>query len=99
MTTKTLTPRTVEFYTTSHRVARAYRIAAQHNRSLTRFAVMHELGHANVAGKIPKHAGKLEMVMLLESMTLSLRKCLSSSDESASLSGGMAPVAASSMLT
>lgn len=64
MTTKTLDRRTVEFYATSPRLARAYRNAARHNRSLIRLAEMHELGHATVARKIAKHISKLEMVVL-----------------------------------
>ena len=63
MNTKTLTRRIVEFYATSPRLARAYRSAARHNRSLARFAEMHELGHINVAHEIAKHT-KLEMVVL-----------------------------------
>ena len=35
----------VEFLTTSPRLARAYRYAAKHNKSLNRFAAMHEIGH------------------------------------------------------
>ena len=54
----------MEFYATSPRLARAYRSAARHNKSLTRFAEMHELGHANVAHEIAKHVCKLEMVVL-----------------------------------
>ncbi len=64
MTTKTLARPTVEFYVASPRLARAYRNAARHNRSLARFAEMHELGHALVAHEIAKHGGKLERVVL-----------------------------------
>lgn len=64
MTTKTLTGRTVEFYATSPRVAHVYRSAARHNRSLVRFAGMHELGHATVVSEIARHGRKHEMVVL-----------------------------------
>lgn len=64
MSTKSPIRRTVEFYAASPRIAHAYRNAARHNRSLARFAKMHELGHATVAHEIAKHAGKLERVVL-----------------------------------
>lgn len=64
MSTKTRTRRTVEFYAASPRLARAYRSAARHNRSLARCAEMHELGHAAVALAIATHVGKLERVVL-----------------------------------
>jgi hypothetical protein len=64
MTTKTRTRRTVEFYATSPRLARAYRSAARHNKSLAHFAQMHELGQATVAHEIAEHAGKPERVVL-----------------------------------
>ncbi len=64
MSNKARTRRIVEFYATSPRLARAYRSAARQNRSLARFAEMHELGHAAAAHEIAKHVGKLEMVVL-----------------------------------
>lgn len=64
MNTKTRTRRTVEFYATSPRLARAYRSAARHNQGLARLAEMHELGHASVTHKIARHVSKLEVVVL-----------------------------------
>jgi len=64
MSTKTPTRRIVEFYAASPRLARAYRSAARHNRSLARFAEMHELGHATVAHEIAKDVAKIERVVL-----------------------------------
>lgn len=64
MTAKTLARRTVEFYATSPRIAHAYRSAARHNKSLARFAEMHELGNAAVASDIAKRSRNLEMVVL-----------------------------------
>src|SRR5207245_6969180 len=64
MSNKTLTRRAVEFYAASPRLARAYRSAVRHNRSLARFAEMHELGHGAVLRAIGKRVGKLEMVVL-----------------------------------
>lgn len=54
----------VEFYAASPRLARAYRSAARQNRSLARFAEMHDLGHAAATHKIAGPAGKPEMVVL-----------------------------------
>ncbi len=64
MSTSTPTRRRVEFYAASPRLARAYRAAARQNRSLARFAEMHELGHATAAQKIARHGDKVEMVVL-----------------------------------
>jgi len=64
MTTETPARRTVEFYAASPRLARAYRSAARHNRTLARFAQMHELGRATVSHELAKHAGTPERVVL-----------------------------------
>jgi hypothetical protein len=64
MTAKTPTRRTVEFYTTSPRLAHAYRRAAKYNKDLARCAGMHELGDADVTRKLVKHVGKLQIVVL-----------------------------------
>jgi hypothetical protein len=64
MSSKLLTRRIVEFYATSPRLARAYRIAAKRNGSLADFAEMHELGRATAAREVAKHDRKLVMVVL-----------------------------------
>ena len=64
MSTRTLARRIVEFYATSPRLARAYRIAARHNRNLARFAEMQELGNTSITPEITKHVEKPEMVVL-----------------------------------
>ena len=55
MISKTQTGDFVEFFATSPRLAHAYRHAAKHNRVLTRFAQMHELGYG-AAGHRGVHA-------------------------------------------
>jgi hypothetical protein len=64
MSTKTPRRRIVEFYTTSPRIAHAYRSAAKRNKGLARYAQMHELGHASVARELVKHAGDFQIVVL-----------------------------------
>jgi hypothetical protein len=64
MIAKTLSRRTVEFFATSPRIVRAYRSAARHSASLTRFATMHDLGHVSAAHRIVNHAGEIELVVL-----------------------------------
>jgi hypothetical protein len=49
MNTKTQTKNLVEFLVTSPRLANAYRYAEKHNKSLTRFAEMREIGHMAAA--------------------------------------------------
>lgn len=64
MSTRTLTRRIVEFYAASPRLARAYRIAARHNRRLARFAEIHELGNTSVAPESTKHVERPEIIVL-----------------------------------
>lgn len=64
MSNKTLTHRAVAFYAASPRLARAYRSAVQHNKSLARFAEMRELGRGSVLSGVGKRVGKLKRVVL-----------------------------------
>jgi len=64
MTTKALKRPLVGFYSTSPRIARAYRSAAKRNKSLARLAVIHELGHAAATHEVLRHAQGFEIVVL-----------------------------------
>src|SRR5438067_7314146 len=64
MTMKTLTRRTVQFYATSPRIARAYRSAAYRNKGLARCARMHDLGHAIASQELVKRVRQLQIVVL-----------------------------------
>jgi hypothetical protein len=64
MTTKTSKRVLVDFFATSPRVAQAYRSAARRNRSLARYAALHELGQAVALSEVTKQVHKLHMVML-----------------------------------
>jgi hypothetical protein len=64
MTTKTLKRPLVGFYSTSPRIAHAYRSAVKRNKNLGRLATIHELGHAAVAHEVLTHPHGFEMVVL-----------------------------------
>src|SRR5208283_1996139 len=64
MTTKALKRSLVGFYSTSPRIAHAYRSAAKRNKSLARLAVLHELGHAAATHEVLRHAQGFEIVVL-----------------------------------
>jgi len=64
MITKTRKPRIVEFYTTSPRLARAYRHAAKHNKSLARLANIHDLLRVAAMHDVGKHSAAFQMVVL-----------------------------------
>jgi uncharacterized protein DUF2442 len=64
MTIKTLKRPLVGFYSTSPRIAHAYRSAVKRNKSLARLAVLHELGHAAAAHEVLRHAQGFETVVL-----------------------------------
>ena len=64
MSTKTPHQPDVGFYSTSPRIAHAYRIAANRNKILARFAVFRELGRATAMRKVFTHIPEPEMVVL-----------------------------------
>jgi hypothetical protein len=64
MTINTPNRRVVEFYSTSPRIAHAYRSAAKRNKNLARFAGIQELGHAVMTHEVTKHAHEFEKVVL-----------------------------------
>jgi hypothetical protein len=64
MTTRTLDRRTVEFFSTSSRLAHACRSAARRNKTLARCAEFRELLHATSHHQEGKHAHEFEMVVL-----------------------------------
>jgi len=64
MTAKALKRRLVGFYSTSPRIARAYRSAAKRNQSLARLAVIHELGHVAARHEVLRHAPGFAIVVL-----------------------------------
>jgi hypothetical protein len=64
MITKSRKRRIVEFYTTSPRLAHAYRHAAKHNNSLARLAGIQDLGHAAAMHDLGKRSHEFQMVVL-----------------------------------
>ena len=64
MTTKTVQHRLVDLIATSSRIAHACRTAAKRNKSLNRWASIHELGHTVTLPQAAKHAHELHLVML-----------------------------------
>jgi hypothetical protein len=64
MITKSLKRPLVGFYSTSPRIAHAYRSAAKRNKSLARLAVIHELGHAAATHEVFRHTQGFEIVVL-----------------------------------
>ena len=64
VTTKTLKRPIVDFYTTSPRIAHAYRSAVRRNKSLARLATIHELGRAAATHEVLRRPHGFEMVVL-----------------------------------